>query len=81
MPSSLFFEYQDIHERHVTELLRKVKSFGLDLFHDDLITELAESSRQHLATFRLFSGTHFVALLDKAHFFLYRGHAWDMKCR
>jgi len=31
---SSLLEYQDIHERQVVELLRKVKSFGLDLFHD-----------------------------------------------
>ena len=31
---SSLLEYQDIHERQVVELLRNVKSFGLDLLHD-----------------------------------------------
>jgi hypothetical protein len=36
----------------------------------DLIAELAKGSRQHLGTFLLFSGIHFVALLDKSHPFM-----------
>ncbi len=33
-PISSFLEHQYIHERYVIELLRKVKSLALDLFHD-----------------------------------------------
>src|SRR6202007_896471 len=35
-----------------------------------LIAKLAKCSRQHLSTFFLFSGTDFVALLDKSHSFM-----------
>ncbi len=36
----------------------------------DLVAEFAKGSRQHLGTFLLFSGTHFVALLDESHSFM-----------
>ena len=36
----------------------------------DLVTELAQGSRQHLSTFFLFSGTDFVTLLDKSDSFM-----------
>jgi len=36
----------------------------------DLVAELAEGSGQHLGPFLLFSGSYFVALLDKAHSFM-----------
>jgi hypothetical protein len=36
----------------------------------DLVAELAKGSRQHLSTFLLFPGTHFLALLDESHPFM-----------
>jgi hypothetical protein len=36
----------------------------------DLVAELAKGSREHLGTFLLFPGTHFLALLDESHLFM-----------
>ena len=45
----------------------------LDGSDGELVAELAQGSRQHLGTFLLFSGTHFVALLDKSRSFMQGG--------
>jgi len=44
---SSFLEYQDIHKRHVIELLRKVKPLGLDLFHD-VVTVQADVTANYI---------------------------------